>query len=524
LNYDFLEDNKKFWITAIALASAILFFALAFSTLNDWIKFGLIVLELGASGVLLGRLSGQEHFYGVILVRGVAGFKEMRYVSKHYAQLSKDLADFGLTLGYGVFYGLHLYGLGKKLLLHFAGLLVFYALFLLQPTLVDGLLMAAIGTVTGLFGIGFYFIASHAYAVLTIPATPPGVIPIVPGVTVPWEVVFALIIVAVVHELAHGVLCIVEKMKVKSSGVLLFGILPVGAFVEPDEKQLEKADVHKQRRILGAGSTSNALFFVVFLLFAVALGQALPLFVQSVSVKSVLANSTASQILTPGEVVYSVEVFGESLGDAYRVSEVEFKTAEQLALVVYQKGFMILNTSGGSEKQVRAIQLEVASSSNPALAKGDVIYWIGESPIYVHSDVKAALGSKTAGESVIVETNTGEKTVQLNSEGKLGITVLSKQAVEFQSNPFNPFLFGLFYFLLTVISFTMALNFILATINLLPLFLLPTDGQRIFLVELRNSFGRKNGTKLAVAIGVLCLGLLVINALPWFIKTLPWLA
>ena len=185
---------------------------------------------------------------------------------------------------------------------------------------------------------------------------------------------------------------------------------------------------------------------------------------------------------------------------------------------------MILNTSGGSEKQVRAIQLEVASSSNPALAKGDVIYWIGESPIYVHSDVKAALGSKTAGESVIVETNTGEKTVQLNSEGKLGITVLSKQAVEFQSNPFNPFLFGLFYFLLTVISFTMALNFILATINLLPLFLLPTDGQRIFLVELRNSFGRKNGTKLAVAIGVLCLGLLVINALPWFIKTLPWLA
>ncbi|MFH1056871.1 MAG: site-2 protease family protein, partial [Candidatus Micrarchaeota archaeon] len=450
--------------------------------------------------VLLGKLSGQEQHYGFIILRGVSGFGQMRFVAKHYGELSKKLADFGLTLGFGVFYGWRLFGISKKLFAHVFLMLLFYAFFLLQPTLAEGWLFLGLGLAAGLFGIGLYFLASHAYSVLTVAGTPPGVIPLVPGVTVPWEVVFALIIVAVVHELAHGVLCLVENLKVKSSGVLLFGFLPVGAFVEPDEEKMAKVHLHKQRRILGAGSTSNALFFIVFLFIALALSMLTPFLVESVSVKTVLQNSTVLGLLSPGEKIF--EANGETA-----------KTAEQLQALSL-KGVLSLQTQDG-EKKVRMLELEVMSSSNPALEKGEKILRAEGKDVYTPADLRTALSEGKAGSAVVLETSAGTKNAVLSSEGKLGITLAARQTVEFENNPFDPFLFGLFSFLLLVVSFTYALNFILATINLLPLFL--TDGQRIFTIELQNAFGKKTGTKLSIACGLATLALLAINALPWFI-------
>jgi membrane-associated protease RseP (regulator of RpoE activity) len=42
----------------------------------------------------------------------------------------------------------------------------------------------------------------------------------------------------VVHELAHAVLCRTEGVSVKSMGVLLLGIIPIGGFAEPEEEEL----------------------------------------------------------------------------------------------------------------------------------------------------------------------------------------------------------------------------------------------------------------------------------------------
>ncbi|MEM4255138.1 MAG: site-2 protease family protein [Candidatus Norongarragalinales archaeon] len=493
------ERNKDFWIAVVALASAAAFFAIAFSTFNDWVKLAVSIVLLGVSGTILGKLSGQEHHFGFIIVRGVSGFKQMRHIAKHHAKLSKALSDFGLTLGFGVFYGWRLFSLSKKLLLHAFGMALFYALFLLQPTMVESQLIVIIGFAAGLFGIGFFFLAQHAYDILTVPATPPGVIPIVPGVTVPWEVVFALIIVVVVHELAHGVLCLVENLKVKSSGLLLFGILPVGAFVEPDEKKMAKMDKLLQLRILGAGSTSNALFFVLFLIVGLALSQITPLMVESVSVKSVFENSTVFSQLSVGEKVFEAD--GKLV-----------KTAEDLR-AHSSKGVLQLKTSQG-DKLVRAFELEILSSSNPSLEKGERIYSAKGKPTYNLNDLRLAVASGKAGESVLLETSAGEKSVVLNEEGKLGVTLALRPTVEFENNPFDPFLFGLFSFVLLVVVFTFTLNFILATVNLLPLFL--TDGQRIFLVELQDAFGKETGTKIALGLGLVSVGLLLINALPWF--------
>jgi membrane-associated protease RseP (regulator of RpoE activity) len=61
-----------------------------------------------------------------------------------------------------------------------------------------------------------------------------------------WGVI-ALIVTLVVHEFSHAILCRVEDIRVKSMGIL-FALVPVGGFAEPDDEQLfgRKEEVKKE--------------------------------------------------------------------------------------------------------------------------------------------------------------------------------------------------------------------------------------------------------------------------------------
>jgi len=104
----------------------------------------------------------------------------------------------------------------------------------------------------GFFLITFLIIQNAIDLIIDKPGTTGGspVIPGLPiaglGITFPlitgWISLFILIIV---HEFAHGVVARAHNVKVKSSGLAFFGPL-LGAFVEPDDKQLLKKS-HKIR-------------------------------------------------------------------------------------------------------------------------------------------------------------------------------------------------------------------------------------------------------------------------------------
>ena len=87
---------------------------------------------------------------------------------------------------------------------------------------------------------------------------------VVPGVEVPGSPIFipllagliALATVLIVHEFSHGILSRVEKININSIGLLLFAIIP-GAFVEPDEAELNEISRPARMRIYVAGSMAN---------------------------------------------------------------------------------------------------------------------------------------------------------------------------------------------------------------------------------------------------------------------------
>jgi membrane-associated protease RseP (regulator of RpoE activity) len=101
----------------------------------------------------------------------------------------------------------------------------------------------------------------------------PGLNEFIPSTFAVW---FAFIITLVVHEFGHAILCRVENIKVKAMGVL-FLVIPIGAFVEPDEDGVKEAKPFERMRMYGAGIMNNLVIGVLcFALLVTMIGWAEP--------------------------------------------------------------------------------------------------------------------------------------------------------------------------------------------------------------------------------------------------------
>lgn len=92
----------------------------------------------------------------------------------------------------------------------------------------------------------------------------PGLNPILPLEYVVY-IILALIIAVIVHEFSHGILTFANHLKLKSLGILYF-IIPLGAFAEPDEEQLKTTKIINRMRVYAAGPMAN--FTVAFLVLS----------------------------------------------------------------------------------------------------------------------------------------------------------------------------------------------------------------------------------------------------------------
>jgi membrane-associated protease RseP (regulator of RpoE activity) len=69
------------------------------------------------------------------------------------------------------------------------------------------------------------------------------------------------------HEISHGIIARAHKIRLKSVGALLLAIIP-GAFVEPDDRDVNKAKTLTKLRLFSAGSVANIAFVIIFTLIA----------------------------------------------------------------------------------------------------------------------------------------------------------------------------------------------------------------------------------------------------------------
>jgi|APHM01.1.fsa_nt_gi Predicted membrane-associated Zn-dependent proteases 1 len=137
---------------------------------------------------------------------------------------------------------------------------------------------------------------------------------VIPGVndflplSVAPEIVLGLLIGMVVHEGGHGLLCRVEDIEIDSMGVALFALLPVGAFVEPEEEDVEAGDRGPRTRMYAAGILNNLIVTVVA--FALLFGPVVGAIVvaDGASVGGVYPNSAADDAaISPGDRIVMID-------------------------------------------------------------------------------------------------------------------------------------------------------------------------------------------------------------------------
>lgn len=163
-------------------------------------------------------------------------------------------------------------------------------------------------------GIGFIFmiliIILLLYAVFK-PAPETSVSLVVPGVSIPglgvlgfWHWIISLLIIVVIHEFSHGVVARANNIKVKNSGPAIFGVgIPLlpAAYVEPDEKEMEKASAVAKHSVLAAGPVSN-IFLTAIVMFLILPFMLLPL--QTAMTQPI--GVTVSSVDNPDFPAYSV--------------------------------------------------------------------------------------------------------------------------------------------------------------------------------------------------------------------------
>jgi membrane-associated protease RseP (regulator of RpoE activity) len=116
--------------------------------------------------------------------------------------------------------------------------------------------------------------------------------------------ILALVIGVVIHEMFHGIVARSQNIGVKSVGVLWL-VVPLGAFVEQDDTQMQAASRRARDRVGAAGVLANFLIaLVTFLLLALLITSSVQSAAPGVGVVGVVAGTPAATVgLHPGDII-----------------------------------------------------------------------------------------------------------------------------------------------------------------------------------------------------------------------------
>ena len=306
----------------ILVASIFLFLTVLNAPLSAFLKFLFSVAILVGCGMGLSRVFKYDGWYGMFLLRSQYGLSLLDDLAKKYPKFWQALYELGTVIGFGSFaYFLlpkknyswrriaFIYGLGSFLMVIFSYVVAPLATAALFSMLSGGSEFASAGqglqtsvsqvafvkyiflgflvfgglslmTTAGLLIYAFVVVASlfGAFAAGTALSTvSPGGTPIIPGINLPLvEGIAALAVVLIVHESMHGIVARMNNFPLKSAGLVFFGFLPFGAFVDINEKKMFKGRKDAQSAVFVAGTTANFFTSLVLLmlLFAFSAGTA----------------------------------------------------------------------------------------------------------------------------------------------------------------------------------------------------------------------------------------------------------
>ncbi len=202
---------------------------------------------------------------------------------------------------------------------------------------------------------------------------------ILPGVDIPGSPLYipfisgliALAIVVIVHEGGHGILARVENINLDSVGLLLFTIIP-GAFVELNQKELDKANGMSKIRIYFAGPLANIVLCIIALVIVASIGGFIAsedIYVSDgMEITSVVPSSPSEGILENGMVIKQIN--NQTVTNTNQYTQVlnNTKIGDRLNITTTTNSYNIVMTSNPSNSTksymgIRAKEHKIVSPS-----------------------------------------------------------------------------------------------------------------------------------------------------------------
>ena len=246
----------------------------------------------------------------------------------------------------------------------------------------------------------FLLLLWQAYMVLSIPASQapspmeaigiPGINPVIP---VGYGIV-ALVIAIVFHEFSHGFEVVFHKLKILSLGILLF-IVPIGAFVEPDEKELMKTKRRHRMRVFAAGPTTNIILAVILLLLMMAMMGAVTAKYPGIYVASDFEENPNFQSLPTGAII--LEIDGKEIKNYEDFLNLSFLPGEKLSAKIYYNGVKEVQIYSGV---VIVSLVKGYPAAQVGVKRGWILYSINGTLIRNQEDFSSALNNTRSGQSV----------------------------------------------------------------------------------------------------------------------------
>ncbi|MFW6448169.1 MAG: site-2 protease family protein [Halobacteriota archaeon] len=213
----------------------------------------------------------------------------------------------------------------------------------------------------------------------------PGVNEFLPLEVAP-EIIVGLVVGTVVHEGGHGLLCRVEDIEIRSMGAATLAVIPIGAFVEPDEDDAERADRGARARMFAAGVTNN--FALTVLVFAILFGPVIGSFAVApgAAVGGALPGSAAEGAgIDAGDRITAVD--GEPVEDQADLDAILAETTERTVAV---------EVDGERTTQVeRSLLVTASSTAGPIdIPEGSTILSVDGHTVHTRPGFEGAIGDR----------------------------------------------------------------------------------------------------------------------------------
>ena len=290
----------------------------------------------------------------------------------------------------------------------------------------------------------------------------PGLNPYIP-ILYGW---IALVIGMVVHEGAHGVIARSLGIPVKNSGlILLFFLIPIGAFVDIEESAIKQAPKRHSARVLAAGAGTNMVLAVLCLLLLVGIVSTMSPVASGAGITGVGQGTPAYDSgVHPGDIVTAVNGKPITNLDMVLGPNTSLTAGESINFTIYRDGqVMEINNI-----KLVCCQQIIDTSTNQTLASYP---YIG-----VNSVSEGSLRSAVSGYTDIF----GNPILYIGCIPTLNIGNC-QQAVPFSNSDsvfYTSPLGGALVPIANVLYWLFFLNFNLAIFNSLPIF--PLDGGQAF--------------------------------------------